>query len=155
MKKYNTVTLYGNVSMQRGYCKECGGMAFIKNGRYACCGELAEGTPTKFERMTEPFFGRKTPSKSQKDRILREQNDRCFYCSVLLGSYRYKNSMPFLIKINWDHRLPFAYSQNNKTENFVAACHVCNGIKSDHLFQTIEEAQVYIAEKRKSKGYDF
>lgn len=158
MKKYNTrmsVALYGNVSIPRGYCKDCEGMSFIRNGRFACCGELVEGAPGKFERMSEPLFGRKTPPKREKDRILREQNDRCFYCGVLLGSRRYRNGLPFLVKVNWDHQLPFAFSQNNKTENFVAACHVCNGIKSSHLFQTVEEAQVYIAEKRKSKGYDF
>ena len=59
------------------------------------------------------------------------------------------------IKVNWDHQLPYAFSQNNATSNFVAACHVCNGIKSDRLFKTVEEAQLYLAQKRKQKGYDF
>ena len=154
MKKH-VMAVYGNVSLERGYCNDCGRMAIIKNGMYQCCDGLVAGVPNKFERMSEPFFARKTPTKFEKDRILREQEDRCFYCSVQFGSFRFRNGLPFLVKIHWDHQLPFAYSQNNKTENFVAACHVCNGIKSSHIFHTVEEAQVYIASKRKSKGYDF
>jgi hypothetical protein len=74
---------------------------------------------------------------------------------VRLESTRFRNGKPIIIKTNWDHQLPYAFSQNNATSNFVAACHVCNGIKSDRLFKTIEEAQVYLASKRKQKGYDF
>lgn len=41
----------------------------------------------------------------------------------------------------------------NSTPNFVAACHVCNGIKSDKLFQTLDEARVFIQLAREAKGY--
>lgn len=149
------MAVYGSVSLERGYCNSCQGMTIIKHGKYQCCDGLVEGLPTKFERMSEPFFQRKTPTKFDKDRILRKQEDRCFYCNVTFGSFRYRNGLPFIVKIEWDHQLPFIYSQNNTAENFVAACHVCNGIKSSHVFQNVEEAQVYLAGKRKSKGYDF
>jgi 5-methylcytosine-specific restriction endonuclease McrA len=150
-----SMALYGNVSIERGYCKECEGNSFIKDGKFACCGALVDVVPGKFERMSEPSFQRKTPTKAEKSRILNEQENRCFYCGVQFDTYRYRNGLPFLVKINWDHKMPFSYSQNNKTANFVAACHVCNGIKSNTLFQTVEEAQTHIAYKRKSKGYDF
>lgn len=39
MKQTQTVALYGNVSLERGYCKDCEGTTIIKNGRYMCCGE--------------------------------------------------------------------------------------------------------------------
>lgn len=154
MKKH-VVALYGNVALERGYCKSCQSMALIKNGKFACCDTPVNDTPSKFERQSEPLFARKTPSKHHKDRILEQQEHRCFYCGVAFDTYRYRDGLPVLIRVHWDHQLPFTYSQNNRTENFVAACQVCNGIKSSHLFQTVEEAQVYIAGRRKAKGYDF
>lgn len=154
MKKH-AIALYGSVALERGYCESCEAMAIIKNGRFQCCNSPVENAPEKFERMSEPFYGRKTPAKAEKDKIVNQQGNGCFYCGVTFGSIRFRRGLPFIVKIQWDHKLPFAYSQNNRTENFVASCHVCNGIKSDHLFQTVEEAQVYLANKRRSKGYDF
>jgi hypothetical protein len=49
--------------------------------------------------------------------------------------------------------VPYAYSQDNGTPNFVAACHVCNGLKSAKMFRTIDEARGYLASKRAAKGY--
>lgn len=153
--KTPTVALYGNVSLPRGYCKSCEGTSIIKDGKFLCCGEPTNITPKTFERIIIPCQGRKTPTVAEKRFILEEQEHRCFYCGVEFDSIRYRNGLPVTIKINWDHQMPFVYSQNNKTSNFVAACHVCNGIKSSRLFQTVEDAQVHLADRRKSKGYDF
>ncbi len=149
------IALYGTVALEKGYCPNCHGTSFIRNGCFVCCDAPVAGEPKKFHRETESPQQRKTPSKSAKDRILEEQEGRCFYCDVLFDAPRFRNGKPITIKIHWDHQLPYAYSQNNATSNFVAACHVCNGIKSDHLFRTVEEAQIYLAAKRKQKGYDF
>jgi hypothetical protein len=149
------IALYGNIGLERGYCPACETFAFVKNGKFVCCDTPLLDEPTKFHRETEAPQHRKTPPKAEKDRILEEQEDRCFYCGVRLESTRFRKGKPIIIKVNWDHQLPYTFSQNNATSNFVAACHVCNGIKSNRLFKTIEEAQVYLAGKRKQKGYDF
>jgi 5-methylcytosine-specific restriction endonuclease McrA len=149
------MALYGNVALERGYCPNCKSTSFIKNGNLVCCDIPVSDQPKKFHRETEAPQHRKTPPKAAKNRILEEQEDRCFYCGVWLESTRFRNGKPFTIKVNWDHQLPYAFSQNNATSNFVAACHVCNGIKSDRLFKTVEEAQLYLAQKRQQKGYDF
>lgn len=154
MKKH-VMAVYGNTSLERGYCNNCKTMSIIKHGQYQCCDSLVEDLPAKFERMSTPFEGRKTPTAAEKRKILNQQGTVCFYCYVELGSIRFKNGLPFVVRTEWDHQLPFAYSQDNNTENFVAACHVCNGIKSDHIFRTVEEARDYLEDKRKSKGYDF
>ena len=153
--KAHVIALYGSVALERGYCKRCKGMAIIKGGVLQCCDSPVVDLPTRFERISEPLHRRKSPTKAGKDRILDKQENRCFYCGVAFGSFRFRNGLPFIVKVNWDHQLPFIYSQNNDNENFVASCSVCNGIKSSHIFQTVEEAQVYIADKRKQKGYDF
>lgn len=67
----------------------------------------------------------------------------------------WRGSKKLLLKINWDHMVPHSYSQDNSTKNIVAACHVCNGVKSDLMFQTVEEAQTYVETKWQEKGYRF
>jgi len=150
-----TMALYGNVAIERGFCKKCGTTSFIKNGLFMCCDTSTNEEPKRFHRESVAPPGRKTPPQVEKEKILKEQEYRCFYCGVLFDSMRFRNGKSLTIKVNWDHQLPFAFSQNNSSSNFVAACHVCNGIKSDRVFRTVEEAQVFLANKRKQKGYDF
>jgi len=45
--------------------------------------------------------------------------------------------------------------KDNAVSNFVAACQVCNSLKSDKLFQDIEGAKSYLSNSRKTRGYDF
>ena len=149
------MALYGNIALERGYCKECDTTAFVRNGKLACCGAEFSKVPDKYYRVSGSPQGRKTPPAAEKRRILEEQENKCFYCDVEFDSLRWRNGRAIRIKLHWDHKLPYAYSQNNHTSNFVAACHVCNGIKSDKVFQTVEEAQIYLQDKRKAKGYDF
>ena len=151
----STLAIYGNVTLQRGFCESCQTYAIVRNGRLQCCGTSYDKAPKKFERMSSPDAIRKSPPKKEKDQILRDQDNCCFYCGVRFGSIRIRNGKPFIVKINWDHKLPFAYSQNNCTSNFVAACHICNEIKSSLIFQTVEEAQLYLKAKRNQKGYNF
>jgi len=56
------------------------------------------------------------------------------------------------LRINFDHVVPFAYSQNNYRHNFVAACHICNSIKSSMMFNTLDEARAYIVATWVVKG---
>lgn len=155
MKRKSEISLYGNVAMARQYCPACKQTSLIINDRLACCDSLAGATSGKVKRMSLPFQGRKLPSRSAQLKILAGQGDRCFYCEMSLGSVKFRHGLPVVLKLNWDHSLPYAYSQNNNNENFVAACHVCNGIKSDKVFQTLDEARIYLQDKRKSKGYNF
>lgn len=149
------MALYGNIAIPKGYCPKCKEIVFIRNGLFVCCNNPVQVEPQKFHRETESPQKRKTPPKTEKSKILEQQENCCFYCNVTFETIRYRNGKPFTIKIDWDHKLPFSYSQNNTVSNFVAACHVCNRIKSNVVFRTIEEAQVHLADKRRLKGYDF
>lgn len=151
----NKMVLFGNTSIYRRKCRVCGGAAFVIDGKLTCCGVPVNSVPKGFIRECEPVQCRKSPPVLEKKRLLELQENRCFYCGVAFGSIHIRNGKPIKIMLNWDHQLPYAYSQNNKTENFVAACHVCNGIKCDKIFRDVEEAQVYLTLKRAGKGYDF
>lgn len=154
-KKNPVIALYGNVAMPRAYCDRCQGTAWVMNGKLACCDNPITVAPTEFIREISPESIRRRPGDVAKRKILAEQDGRCFYCYVQFGSIRLRNGKPFQIRLHWDHELPYAYSQNNKEANFVAACHVCNGIKSAKIFQTEDDARVYLASARKRKGYDW
>lgn len=154
-KTGHAFALYGNTPLERVKCPECGGMSFVKHGKTVCCDAAITTTPKKFYREAAPALERKRPHKRDCDRILLEQEGRCYYCGSLLGDTRHRKDKPLTLKTNWDHRIPWVLSLNNNVENFVAACHICNGIKSDKVFRDADEARTFIALRRKSKGYDF
>lgn len=43
--------------------------------------------------------------------------------------------------------------QNNSPENIVAACHICNGIKSDHIFDSIAETKTWLQSEWVRRGH--
>jgi hypothetical protein len=152
-KRSKYVGLYGNVAIQKGECPECLTTAFILEGRYACCGRRYGGdTPDRYKREVSAWDRRKKPKKEDQDKVLSIQDNRCIYCGVEFGKHVIRNGRAICLKINWDHFVPYSYSQNNYSHNFVAACHICNSLKSNLCFKTLDEAQIYIQDKRTQKG---
>ena len=76
---------------------------------------------------------RRPPSTYEREQALERQDGKCFYCNQPLGAVRTRNGREVTLRTHWDHLMPYAYDQNNSPDNFVAACHVCNGIKSFFL----------------------
>lgn len=129
-------------------------MAFVIDDRLACCGlAFKQEIPRRIKREIEAEPKRRRPAKSDQDLQMLKQEGKCFYCHLSLGSYVLRNGNPVRLRLNWDHQVPYSYSQNNQGSNFVASCHVCNGIKSAFVFKTEEEARIYVQEKRTEKGY--
>lgn len=155
-RRNDILAVYGNTPLPKAYCPSCKTMSFVSDGNFVCCGREAVGfKPKKFKRESEPIQARKRPSVSKREEMLEKQEHCCFYCGVPFGSVQYRKDKMVTIRINWDHSLPYSYSQNNHADNFVAACHVCNGIKSDKIFQDVDEARLFLAQRRKEKGYSF
>ena len=144
---------YGNVTILRGYCSECKGYAFVIDGKLRCCDKRFSEAPTKDKRMSDCPIGRVGPSRSWQIRIMREQDGRCFYCDRSIGSTVYRHSKARILRLHWDHVNPYVFSLDNREQNFVAACHVCNGIKSSFIFGSVDEARTYITSKWYDKGY--
>ncbi|HKZ84655.1 MAG TPA: hypothetical protein VJ793_13455 [Anaerolineae bacterium] len=95
------MALYGNIGIEKGYCKKCSSTAFIKNGRFVCCNTPVAEEPKKFHRESEAPQQRKTPPRAIQKAILKEQDNRCFYCHVQFGSIHFRNGKPIAIKLNW------------------------------------------------------
>ena len=105
--------------------------------------------------MSEPAIGRKGPGLREKREILSRQDNKCLYCGSEFGTpiWSERHGKVLFTNIHWDHFVPYCYSYNNKRVNFVAACSVCNLIKSSKMFETLTEAKNYILYQRKRKGY--
>lgn len=98
---------------------------------------------------------RKQPSSKYQDEQLDRQRKRCFYCGLEFFEYVKNERTNKIIKllVVWDHFIPYSWNEDNKDINFVASCQICNGIKSNKMFDTDDAARKYIIEKRKAKGY--
>ena len=152
-KKQSYVGLYGNVKLIKAWCENCQAQSIVRDGELLCCGTPIEADPDRYKRESEPEQRRRRPSLKDRQQQLETQDYKCFYCLRSFGSYGYRKKKGIRLQIHYDHLVPYALTQNNNATNFVAACHVCNGMKSAICFRTIEEAQIYLQERWKEKGY--
>lgn len=152
------VGIYGNAAIVKEWCQKCKRMAFVLEGVMACCDRAATTLeiPECQRREMVAEQRRLTPSKRHRETQMELQKERCFYCDLKFGDYVTRRTVMktrlICLRVHWDHRTPYSYSQNNKSDNFVAACHVCNLIKHAKCFETVEEARAYVQKKRKAKG---
>ncbi len=98
---------------------------------------------------------RRRPNRRAQRRILSAQAERCFYCILEFGSWVRRGSRVEQLRVEWDHKIPFAMTQMNSNQDFVAACQVCNRLKHSLVFRTVEHAREYIATRRLRKGWRF
>src|SRR5689334_22301640 len=141
------LSLYGNVGMLRTFCQDCQRMTLVIDNIRQCCNRDDDGIIAGTERIVEPEYIKRSPSRTERIKILRRQHERCLYCGRRLGSLVWYKGKQIFLRVNYDHVLPFEYACDNSLGNFVAACHVCNHWKSDLIFNHLEEIQIYVTEK--------
>jgi hypothetical protein len=152
------VALFGAVAMRREYCWRCRGMALVIDGELQCCDSPVSERPIcGVKREIESEGVRRKPSTEAQAEILEHQENRCLYCEQEFGAWVFRNgkTRPVQLRVEWDHLVPFSYTASCHDDGFVAACHVCNGIKSATMFQGLDEARAHIALKRSDKGWSF
>jgi 5-methylcytosine-specific restriction endonuclease McrA len=96
---------------------------------------------------------RRRPSNSVADEILESQRGCCMYCGIAIGARVYRWSAIVVLRLNWDHFVPHSFLAANPTSNWVAACHVCNDIKSSKIFDTVTAARRFVRNRRAELGY--
>jgi hypothetical protein len=65
----------------------------------------------------------------------------------------YRHTNEIMLKLEWDHKVPFSFLQANPRENWAAACNICNSLKGNLHFADLQEAREYLAERWAAKGY--
>lgn len=138
---------FGNVAISRGFCSDCERQAFIIDGKLQCCDKPTDEIIEGAQRVCEPDPHKHGPSRTEKRKILARQHERCAYCERRLGSTVWYKGKLTLLRVNYDHVLPFEFSRDNSTGNFLACCHICNHWKATKIFTYLEEIQVYVADK--------
>jgi 5-methylcytosine-specific restriction endonuclease McrA len=160
MATHRHVALYGNVAIARARCEQCMIQAFVLDGVLQCCGRMVdEYQPEVYKRESEPEYARRLPRKADRDAQLLEQDYSCFYCGAMFGERIQRitskgGTRLVLVRVEWDHFVPFSYSQDNRTRNFVASCSICNRLKSNICFQTVDAARIQLRDVRTRKGYE-
>jgi len=152
-EKASYIGLYGNINLTKEWCNKCDSYSFVISGKLVCCGAHQTQLPQLYKRESIPEQRRKTISAKEKKIQLEKQDYRCFYCGKNLGSLVFRKSKPVKLKTEWDHMIPYSLTQNNEPTNFVAACHICNRLKSSSVFQTVDEAKIYLLSRWEEKGY--
>jgi hypothetical protein len=146
-----TRVVFGKTSFLRGYCWSCRSEAFIIDGLLSCCDlPFRENEVQRTIYVTQKAIKRKAISKKLRLQLIEEQNNRCFYCGCDLAGYYLRDDVVRKIRIHVDHVQPFS-AVGDSTE-MVAACNVCNLIKSNKVFGNMEELVGYILEQRDKKG---
>lgn len=84
---------------------------------------------------------RRRPNARTQARLLDEQRYSCLYCTFPFGTLVRRRTRDELTRLEWDHFVPYALAGRNSEDNWVAACHICNGLKSDHVFEDTAEAR--------------
>jgi hypothetical protein len=158
-----TAIRFGKVLWITSYCPRCGKKCQVdqrrQDGAYEfCCTVVPENSLPVFvteNRLTIDSRARKQPSFKRKKQIRDEQNDRCIYCVRRFGSrvYSIGRLKEVTLRCVWDHLIPFIYSRDNSDRNFVGACQICNGWKSDILKCTVQEYREYLNNKWDHSDY--
>jgi hypothetical protein len=52
-----------------------------------------------------------------------------------------------------EHFEPYSIAHNERPENLFAACQICNGIKSDLIFKTVDKARHFIEQEWNRRNY--
>lgn len=147
------MALYGNVKILKAWCDDCKGYFFVIDHKFACCDKPIEKNPSRYKRESNPEQKRKRPKPKEIKEQLEHQGFVCFYCGKQFNTIVYRKKKVIILRMACDHMVPYSYSQNNHVSNFVIACHICNGMKSNKCFDTIEDAREYLNKRWEEKGY--
>jgi 5-methylcytosine-specific restriction endonuclease McrA len=143
------VAYYGAVRLLRERCSLCRRWALVVNGVLACCGEEA-GEVHGTQRMTTGNHRR--PRRRITEWMLELQDWRCAYCGQEFGEFVVVHGRSRILSPVWDHFVPRSYSFDDLSENGVTCCNVCNGWKSNRMFQTASEVRDFVARRWAHEG---
>lgn len=153
IKEVAFIALYGRVRIPKAYCPNCQKHSFVVDGLIQCCEIPTLQRPEFYKREIQAISRRKKlPEGLVRGQLIR-QGYKCFYCGRSFGTYILKKGIPLRLLIHCDHQIPFSYLQDNNPLNFILACQICNSLKSDLYFESMDEAKNYLNNRWNQKGY--
>lgn len=138
------ITSYGRVTILRAMCPECECMSIVRDGITLCHKRVVDTTVTSSKRVGDMQTKRKPMNAKAKQAVADSQGGLCFYCFNSFGSMYHRGSVVSYLFVTIDHQVPYSYLQADEAHNLVAACHICNMLKSNRMFDSVEDARVYV-----------
>lgn len=146
------IAIYGNVKIIRTRCPKCHKMSWVQDGIISCCGLEYTGpdVPVVQHIMVNPRNVRVRFKLKDKLLTMEEQDYKCKICGCSIRELQWDNKHKRLTRerVHFDHIIPFKYCMNNSPTNIMALCPICNLIKSDKLFDCLEDAVNFVLQKR-------
>jgi 5-methylcytosine-specific restriction endonuclease McrA len=102
--------------------------------------------------ISESPIKRNPLTEREKESLVEAQGQKCIYCARRFGSVVFDREKAITLQIRFDHFEPYALRQNNERENLFAACQLCNGFKSDLIFDSLNGARTFLSRKWESAG---
>jgi len=141
------IALYGNTVTTQHKCLKCGSLFFPEKDEFVCswCVGKKIGKPkTRCPKVVQKIAPKIQRRSIPRKRILERDNYTCQYCGV-------SSKENCLVKLTIDHFIPFVHGGNNKFNNLLTACWDCHKHKSDKIFDSMEEAKKFIANRREAR----
>ena len=145
--------LYGRVTLKSENCPECKAESFVVSGKLVCCGRSACSVPRGWKRIVDDKHPRRYIGWTEKEQIVKRQHGKCIYCDLSFSAKVYCRAKELRRIIHFDHFVPYSYSGNGPAGNIVAACSLCNNLKSWLMFKTLDECIEYIKKQWIAKRY--
>lgn len=150
VRVYPHLAIFGNTRIYRGNCPKCNDFVLFPSGTSACCGVKPPKPPRRLEVVVPPH--RRKPSEKTQAELLEKFDQSCAYCQNPFGSLVHRRDRSTQLRLVWDHFVPYSVSGDSSDENFVPACQLCNSLKRDLWFQSVEEARSYIVRRLAKNG---
>jgi len=142
------LALYGNVRIPRAKCEKCHRWALVIDKRLQCCDSSVNHlTVREHKRISHPPNKRVRPSRKEAQRLRKIYNNCCAYCQQGFGWIVNYHTRRVRLRLTWDHHIPWDFTQDNNSSNFLPACQYCNSWKSNIMFYTLAEAKAYLITK--------
>ena len=143
--------LYGSIALFRVYCETCQEWSLTGNENRCEAGHLASSVRT-VRREGRGVFKRKQPSVAHQRERLALQDNKCHWCARAFGDVVIlRRGAVLTLRAVWDHFVPYSYTGSCDDLEFVAACQLCNGVKSNHIFDSEDECRQYLTRKTAKK----
>lgn len=138
----------GNIVLYQHFCPECDDYTLTGEIEFKCdCGKKTREEIKETEIVCHAKRDRL--KKKIKFELLNRQGYKCFWCNREFDSLIVKDGKETILRIHYDHIIPFSYLQGNPRNNWCASCHVCNSMKSNKMFKTEKEIRSYLNKKWK------
>ena len=88
------------------------------------------------------------------NRVIELQGHICAYCTLPFGSvYKDKKGRERITTVVADHWIPWAVGGDSIGANCIAACDLCNHLKTDHVYDSLQSASRDLLIIRMERGY--